>query len=170
MKRTPEEQAAYRRQYNKEHSQRYRAEHPERYAKYMIRTSLRTLKKLGLDVRKEMEQIMVEVGMSIISTDELVKALTNNGVQIRYEEGYHDGYQQAMNEIEHKFYNTHEVARIIDDLFGNEYACNFNDISDWLPNYCGGTVKGCTPDIKSVECWERYLQGLKGRKTKHGNT
>ena len=61
MKRTPEEQAAFRKQYNKEHSQRYRAEHPERYAKYMIRTSLRTLKKLGLDVRKEMEQMMEEL-------------------------------------------------------------------------------------------------------------
>lgn len=76
MKRTPEEQAAYRKQYNKEHSLKYRAEHPEKYAGYsqkyraehpdrhakcMIRTSLRTLKKLGLDVRKEMEQLMEEL-------------------------------------------------------------------------------------------------------------
>ena len=49
MKRTPEEQAAYRKQYNKEHSQKYRAENPERYARYMIKTSVRKLKSLGID-------------------------------------------------------------------------------------------------------------------------
>ena len=61
MKRTPEEQAAHRKEYVREMSMKYRHEHPDRYARYMIKTSLRTLKKLGLDVRKEMEQMMEEL-------------------------------------------------------------------------------------------------------------
>ena len=76
MKRTPEEQAAYRKQYNKEHSlkyraehpekyagysQKYRAEHPERYARYMIKTSVRKLKSLGIDARATVEEILKEV-------------------------------------------------------------------------------------------------------------
>lgn len=61
MKRTPEEQAAYRKQYNKEHSQKYRAENPERYARYMIKTSVRKLKSLGIDARATVEEILKEV-------------------------------------------------------------------------------------------------------------
>ena len=62
MKRTPEEQADYRKQYNKEHSQKYRAEHPERYATYMMKTTMRKMLSLGMDLRATVEELMKEVG------------------------------------------------------------------------------------------------------------
>ena len=33
-------------------------------------------------------------------------------------------------------YTAHEVAVIIADLFGDDCACNFNDIDEWLPFKC----------------------------------
>ena len=61
MKRTPEEQAAHRREKSKQHQTKYRAEHPERYARYMIKTSVRKLKSLGRDARATVDEILKEV-------------------------------------------------------------------------------------------------------------
>ena len=38
--------------------------------------------------------------------------------------------------MENGLYTAHEVAVIIADLFGDNCACNFNDIDEWLPFKC----------------------------------
>lgn len=55
--------------------------------------------------------------------------------------------------------NNHEVANIIADLFGDDCACNFGNIDEWLPHYCdfSGT---CCPEPCGVACWEQYLKYL----------
>ena len=53
--------------------------------------------------------------------------------------------------------NNHEAACIIAELFGDDCACNFNGISEWLPLYCD-FAETCCPDPVGVACWEQYLK------------
>lgn len=53
-------------------------------------------------------------------------------------------------------YTAHEVAVIISDLFGDNCACNFNDIDEWLPFKC--ELLDACPDPCGVACWEQYLK------------
>ena len=55
-----------------------------------------------------------------------------------------------------KTYNTHEVAEIIAELFGDTCACNFNGIDEWLPEKC--ELLSACPHPAGVECWEQYLK------------
>ena len=55
-----------------------------------------------------------------------------------------------------RFYTAHEVAVIIADLFGDNCACNFNDIDEWLPFKCE-LLEVC-PNPCGVACWEQYLK------------
>lgn len=56
---------------------------------------------------------------------------------------------------------THnEVAEILADLFGDTCACNFNDISYWLPDHCDFRETAC-PEPVGVACWEQYLKHRK---------
>ena len=38
--------------------------------------------------------------------------------------------------MENGLYTAHEVAVILADAFGDDCACNFNDIDEWLPFKC----------------------------------
>lgn len=69
---------------------------------------------------------------------------------------------QALKEHEAKQYNSHEVACIIADLFGDPCACNFNDIDTWLPYKCDFR-ETCCPNPVGVACWEQYLKHKEGR-------
>lgn len=53
-------------------------------------------------------------------------------------------------------YTAHEVAVIISDLFGDNCACNFNDIDEWLPYKC--ELLDACPNPCGVACWEQYLK------------
>ena len=53
-------------------------------------------------------------------------------------------------------YTAHEVAEIIAELFGDNCACNFNDINEWLPFKCE-LIDAC-PNTVGVACWEQYLK------------
>ena len=53
-------------------------------------------------------------------------------------------------------YTKHEVACIIAELFGDDCACNFNGIDEWLPEKCE-VIDAC-PYPVGVACWEQYLK------------
>ena len=55
-----------------------------------------------------------------------------------------------------KLYTTHEVACIIAELFGDDCACNFNGIDEWLPEKC--ELLDACPHPVGVACWEQYLK------------
>jgi len=72
--------------------------------------------------------------------------------------------------------NNHEVACIIADLLGDDCACNFSGIDEWLPEYCDFS-NTCCPDPVGVACWEQYLKHLDKKPSKkvglydgHGNS
>ena len=53
-------------------------------------------------------------------------------------------------------YNIYEVACILADIFGDKCACNYNDISEWLPQKCE-VIDSC-PNPEGVGCWVQYLK------------
>lgn len=48
-----------------------------------------------------------------------------------------------------------KAAEILDDAFGNDYPCNFNNIDEWLPYLC---EYANTCDCSSVKCWEQLIK------------
>lgn len=62
----------------------------------------------------------------------------------------------SLREQEHKRYTRHEVACIIAELFGDDCACNFNGIDEWLPLKC--ELLDACPYPVGVACWEQYLK------------
>ena len=74
---------------------------------------------------------------------------------------FFDGYKPTLknemeSNMENGLYTAHEVAVIIADLFGDDCACNFNDIDEWLPFKCE-LIESC-PNTYGVACWEQYLK------------
>ena len=53
-------------------------------------------------------------------------------------------------------YTAHEVAVILADAFGDDCACNFNGIDEWLPYLC--ELQEACPYPCGVACWEQYLK------------
>lgn len=74
------------------------------------------------------------------------------------EEAYKRGYEKGLKDaVRHgRLYNSHEVAEIIADLFGDNCACNFNSIDEWLPFKC--ELQDVCPYPVGVACWEQYLK------------
>ena len=63
---------------------------------------------------------------------------------------------ESRNKSTKKMYNRHEVAVIIAELFGDDCACNFNGIDEWLPEKC--ELLDACPHTVGVACWEQYLK------------
>jgi len=72
----------------------------------------------------------------------------------------------SINPSDKKKYSERDVAEIITDLFGDSCACNFNGISDWLPEVCDFRATSCPdPPEETTRCWGQYLKHL-GEKQK----
>lgn len=52
-----------------------------------------------------------------------------------------------------------DAANIIAELFGDDCACNFNGIDEWLPQYCEHAATDC-PHTAGTTCWEQYIKYL----------
>lgn len=75
---------------------------------------------------------------------------------------FFEAQDKLLKEQETKQYNSHEIACILADLFGDPCACNFNDIDTWLPYKCDFR-ETCCPNPVGVACWEQYLKHKEGR-------
>lgn len=53
-------------------------------------------------------------------------------------------------------WDNHKVACLLAELFGDDCACNFNGIDEWLPKKCD--FKDICPDTVGVACWEQFLK------------
>lgn len=61
-------------------------------------------------------------------------------------------------------WNNHKVACLLAEMFGDDCACNFNGIDEWLPMKCDFAETAC-PNPAGVACWEQFL---KHRSDEHG--
>ena len=53
-------------------------------------------------------------------------------------------------------WNNHTVACLLAETFGDDCACNFNGIDEWLPEKCE-VIDSC-PNPVGVACWEQFLK------------
>lgn len=60
-------------------------------------------------------------------------------------------------------WNNHTVACLLADLYGDPCACNYNNISEWLPEKCE-VIDSC-PNPVGVACWEQFLKHRAERRT-----
>lgn len=58
---------------------------------------------------------------------------------------------------ERQYWNNHEVACLLAELFGDTCACNFNNIDEWLSLKCDFAENIC-PNPSGVACWEQFLK------------
>jgi hypothetical protein len=63
------------------------------------------------------------------------------------------------------FVEVSKVAEILDEAFGNDYPCNFNNIDEWLPYLC---EYANTCDCSSVKCWEQLIKHYDERGADNG--
>jgi len=60
-------------------------------------------------------------------------------------------------------WNNHTVACLLAEIFGDNCACNFNGIDEWLPEKCE-VIDAC-PNPVGVACWEQFLKHRAERRT-----
>lgn len=82
-----------------------------------------------------------------VNRDELIKALNYDRQQ--YEKGYRDACNRPG------YFNTHQVACMLADIFKDNCACNYNGNDEWLPGVCE-VIESC-PDPIGVACWEQFV-------------
>lgn len=83
-----------------------------------------------------------------VNRDELIKALNYDRQQ--YEKGYRDACNRPG------YFNTHQVACMLADIFKDNCACNYNGNDEWLPKVCDLADTSC-PDTFGVACWEQFV-------------
>ena len=62
-------------------------------------------------------------------------------------------------------WNNHTVACLLAEMFGDDCACNFNGIDEWLPEKCE-VIDSC-PHPVGVACWEQFLKHVSERRTNY---
>ncbi len=55
-------------------------------------------------------------------------------------------------------WTAHEVACILAELFGDDCACDYCGLDEWLPEKCDFGTLCQDKDLCGVTCWEQYLK------------
>lgn len=50
-----------------------------------------------------------------------------------------------------------EVAELLSNMFGDDCACNFNNIDEWLPMSCKYSETTCPRPNEPHGCWKQFL-------------
>lgn len=50
-----------------------------------------------------------------------------------------------------------KIAALLANMFGDECACNFNDIDEWLPMSCKYSETACPHPDEPHGCWLQFL-------------
>lgn len=74
---------------------------------------------------------------------------------------------EVCNHFKNKadFVEVSKAAEILNEAFGNDYPCNFNNIDEWLPYLC---EYANTCDCSSVKCWEQLIKHYDERGADNG--
>ena len=51
-----------------------------------------------------------------------------------------------------------KVAEILRYMFGDDCACNYNDIDEWLPEVCKYSEKECFRPKEKHACWKEFIK------------
>lgn len=69
---------------------------------------------------------------------------------------------EILDQIDREFsidmvWTTEEVAEILARVLGDECACNFNGIDEWLPSACKYADTECPTPKEKHGCWMQFL-------------
>ena len=114
---------------------------------------------------------LAEVGTDLISRQAAIEALMSLTIYKskreivqaadKDENSWIGGVAECIDEIEdlpsaQPEWNNHTVACLLAETFGDDCACNFNGIDEWLPEKCE-VIDSC-PNPVGVACWEQFLK------------
>lgn len=54
-------------------------------------------------------------------------------------------------------WTTEQVAELLANMFGEECACSFNGIDEWLPSACKYSETDCPNPKEKHGCWMQFL-------------
>ena len=117
------------------------------------------------EIRKELCKVYDKINKLPYSEPEKVciANVTFSDEQLR------EAVEKAKDEIIHVLpsaeseWNNHTVACLLAEMFGDDCACNFNGIDEWLPEKCE-VIDSC-PNPVGVACWEQFLKHRSERRT-----
>lgn len=77
-------------------------------------------------------------------------------------EGLEDLVAEKVEEIKETMsgkWTTEEVAELLFNIFGDDCACNYNGIDEWLPERCKYTeiAEECPNPKEKHGCWMQFL-------------
>jgi len=77
----------------------------------------------------------------------------------RYDEAVKMAIEALQPERKKCEWTTEEVAELLSNLFGDECACNFNGIDEWLPERCkyAEIADECPNPKEKHGCWMQFL-------------
>jgi len=73
----------------------------------------------------------------------------------------------TIEEREKGKWTTEQVAELLANMFGEECACNFNGIDEWLPSACKYSETTCPNPKEKHGCWMQFL--IQGGADMRGN-
>lgn len=68
-----------------------------------------------------------------------------------------DGCPCDLFDSSDNYITINHASKLMENLFGDKCACNYNDIDEWLPLKCPDTDK-CP---ESDKCWEYFIRYAK---------
>ena len=92
----------------------------------------------------------------LIDADELITAFPC-GETVRTESVRATIKHMPTIEERKRKWTTEEVAELLFNMFGDDCACNFNDIDEWLPERCKYDETTCPNPKEKHGCWMQFL-------------
>ena len=69
-------------------------------------------------------------------------------------------------ENEGGMYSLEYVAEMMDEIHGDECACNFSGNDEWLPGCCPPSEDGTCPEPPGEnECWKQFIKNYDRRQS-----
>lgn len=60
-----------------------------------------------------------------------------------------------------------EFTQILYEMFGDDCACNFNGIDEWLPYCCEYAQTECPSPSEHLGCWKQFLKHYTKKEEEH---
>lgn len=97
--------------------------------------------------------------MRLIDADALMTWFNNHYDDEEVTVGYISGLIKEQPTIEEhkKGMTLDEVAELLSNMFGDDCACNFNNIDEWLPMSCKYSETTCPQPNEPHGCWKQFL-------------
>lgn len=96
-----------------------------------------------------------------INREALLNTLNKEGVPYNADVNYFIVNLPAADVVE-----VDKVAEMLQFIFGNECACNYGGIDEWLPWTCKYAETECPEPKEKFACWKEFIKAFIKRMNK----